>query len=333
MYAMTVTGRSCVVTGAGGFIGLALCRRLAADGADVTGLDIDPRAAERVEDAGAAFAVCDTTEPAALRGALAGAELVVHAAARVSDWGPMDDFVRVNVRGTRNVLDAAVQTGVARVVQISSVATWGYEHAYELDEDAPPRPCGIPYIDTKGASDALALSRASRGDPIVVVRPGDVYGPGSTPWAVRPLEGIRTRQFMLVGKGDGLMTPVYVDDLVDAIVLALTADGATGLAFTVWDGTPVTCAEFFGYYARMLGRNGIPGLPRPLATAVGAAQELVAHLTRRPPTFTRNAIEFVSRKAPYSNRRARELLGWQPKVALEEGMRRTEVWFREQGML
>jgi nucleoside-diphosphate-sugar epimerase len=333
MYAMTVTGRSCVVTGAGGFIGLAVCRRLAADGARVTGLDVDPRAAERVEGAGAAFVVCDTTEPAALRGALVDTELVVHAAARVSDWGPMDDFVRVNVRGTRNVLDIARETGAERVVQISSVASWGYEHPHELDEDAPPRPCGIPYIDTKGASDALALSRARRGDPIVVVRPGDVYGPGSTPWAVRPLEGMRTRQFMLVGKGDGLMTPVYVDDLVDAIVLALTADGAAGLAFTVWDGTPVTCAEFFGHYARMLGRDGIPGLPRPFAAAAGAAQELLAHFTGRPPTFTRNAIEFVSRKAPYSNRRARELLGWQPKVALEEGMRRTEVWFREQGLL
>ena len=333
MYAMTLTGRSCVVTGAGGFIGLALCRRLAADGAGVRGLDVDPEAAGRVAAAGAAFTVCDTTKPEALRDALAGAELVVHAAARVSDWGPMDDFVRVNVRGTRNVLDAARETGAERVVQISSVASWGYEHTDELDEDAPPRPCGIPYIDTKGASDALALSRARRGDPIVVVRPGDVYGPGSVPWAVRPLEGIRTRQFMLVGKGDGLMTPVYVDDLIDAIVLALTAPGATGRAFTVWDGVTVTCAEFFGHYARMLGRRGIPRLPRPLAATAGAAQELAARITRRPPAFTRNAILFVSRKAPYSNKRAREVLGWQPKVDLEEGMRRTETWFRGQGLL
>ena len=102
---------------------------------------------------------------------------------------------------------------------------------------------------------------------------------------------------MLVGKGEGLITPVYVDDLVEAIVLALTTPAARGQAFTVWDGQPVTCAEFFGYYARMLGRGGIPRAPRPVAVAAGALQEAVARLTGKPPAFTRNAITFVSRKA------------------------------------
>jgi nucleoside-diphosphate-sugar epimerase len=124
-----------------------------------------------------------------------------------------------------------------------------------------------------------------------------------------------------------------VDDLVEAIALALTEPKAAGIAFTVWDGSPVTCAEFFSYYARMLGRGGLPRLPRPIASAAGAAQEMVARVTGEPPTFTRNAITFVSRRAVYSNRRARELLGWQPQVTLDEGMRRTEVWFREEGLL
>jgi nucleoside-diphosphate-sugar epimerase len=333
MSAMPIEGKTCVVTGAGGFIGAAVCARLSAAGAAVTGLDIDPSAAQRMANAGARFRPCDTTDPRATRDALSGMQLVVHAAARVSDWGPMRDFVRVNVRGTRNVLDAARASGAERVVHVSSVASWGYEHSADLDEDAPPRPCGIPYIDTKGASDALAAGRARRGEAIAIVRPGDVYGPGSIPWAVRPLEGIRSRQFMLVGKGDGLMTPVYVDDLVEAIVLALDLPQATGQAFTVWDGHAVTCEEFFSHYARMLGRDRIPHLPRPLAAAAGAAQELIAKATGKPPLLTRNAIEFVSRKAVYSNRRARELLGWEPRVTLEEGMRRTEEWFRAEGLL
>jgi nucleoside-diphosphate-sugar epimerase len=83
----------------------------------------------------------------------------------------------------------------------------------------------------------------------------------------------------------------------------------------------------------MLGRKRPPRLPLSLAVAAGAAQEATARVTRRPPAFTRNAITFVSRKAVYSNGRARELLGWEPRVTLEEGMRRTETWFREQGML
>jgi nucleoside-diphosphate-sugar epimerase len=333
MSIVSVTGKSCTVTGAGGFIGVALCARLSAEGVDVTGIDLDPGAEPRVRDAGAGFGVCDTADAEATLTALADSQLVVHAAARVSDWGPMRDFVRVNVGGTRNVLDAARTAGAERVVHVSSVASWGYEHPADLDEDAAPRPCGIPYIDTKGASDSLARSRAQRGEPIAVVRPGDVYGPGSVPWAVRPLEGIKSRQFMLVGKGDGLMTPVYIDDLVESIVLALGVPAAGGQAFTVWDGHAVTCEEFFSHYARMLGREGLPHLPRPLAAGVGAAQELIARVTGKPPVFTRNAIEFVSRRAVYSNRRAREVLGWEPKVTLEEGMRRTEEWFREQGLL
>ena len=321
------------MTGAGGFIGRALCARLCASGAVVAGLEVDPGAAERIAGSGASFVHCDTTDRSALRRALEGVELLVHTAARVSDWGPMDDFIRVNVGGTRNVLDAAREAGCEQIVHVSSVATWGYEHRSDLDEDAPPRPCGIPYIDTKGASDALVLSRANAGEPVAIVRPGDVYGPGSTPWAVRPLEGMRRHQFMLVGRGEGIMTPVYVDDLVEAIVLALLRPDARGQAFTVWDGEPVTCAEFFGYYARMLGRDGLPRLPRPLAMVAGAAQELAARFTGKPPTFTRNAITFVSRKATYSNRRARELLGWEPQVTLEEGMRHTEAWFRQEGLL
>jgi nucleoside-diphosphate-sugar epimerase len=333
MLPVELESRQCAVTGAGGFIGRALCTRLAGAGASVAGLDVDPQAAGRVAGTGASFVQCDTTDPVSVARALEGVELVVHTAARVSDWGPMEDFVRVNVGGTKNLLDAAREAGCAQVVHVSSVASFGYEHRSDLDEDAAPRPCGIPYIDTKGASDALARARGAAGEPVVVLRPGDVYGPGSTPWAVRPLEGIRSRQFMLVGKGEGIMTPVYIDDLVDAIVLALTKPEARGQAFTIWDGRAVTCAEFFGYYARMLGRDGLPRLPRPLAMLAGAAQELAARFTGNPPTFTRNAITFVSRRAAYSNRRAKELLGWAPTVFLEEGMRRTETWFRAEGLL
>src|SRR4051812_5718068 len=329
----SLAGTRVAVTGAGGFIGRALCERLHAEGALVTGIDVDDSLAGRVRAARAEFRPCDTSDADGIRAAMDGAELVVHAAALVTDWGPMEDFVRVNVRGTHNVLEAARMLRCRRIVHLSSVASWGYEHRMALDEDAQPRPCGIPYIDTKAASDALAIGRARAGEPIAVIRPGDVYGPRSTPWAVRPLEALKRRRLVLIGRGGGVMTPVYIDDLVESIVLALTVVGATGRGYTVWDGRPVTARAFFEHYARMLGRDGIPRLPRPLARIAAGAQEAVAVASGRPPMFTRNAITFVSRRAPYSNGRARDLLGWRPRVTLDEGMRRTEQWFRETRLL
>ena len=144
---------------------------------------------------------------------------------------------------------------------------------------------------------------------------------------------MRANRFMLIGRGQGVMTPVYIDDLVQSILLALTVPGVTGRGYTAWDGAPVSAEEFFNHYARMLGRDRIPRLPRFLAGIAAGAQEAAALATGKPPLFTRNAISFVSRRAPYSNRRARELLGWEPRVGLEEGMRRTEVWFRQEGLL
>ncbi|MDX6698666.1 MAG: hypothetical protein QOE65_2063 [Solirubrobacteraceae bacterium] len=311
------------VTGAGGFIGAAVCRRLAADGAEVLGLDL-PAAAERVQAAGARFLACDVTDAAAVAGALAGVPRVVHTAAIVSDWGPQADFVRVNVDGTRHVLEAA--RDAERVVHVSSVAIWGHAFDTDVDEDEPPRPSGDPYVDTKGASDALARAAGA-----AVVRPGDVYGPGSVPWAIRPLQALRAGRFAVPRRG--LMTPVYVDDLVELIVLALTRPEAAGRTFVGWEGPPVPVRDFFDRYARMSGRRRTPALPARLLHAAAAADEALARRLGRAPTATRWAISYLSRRAAYRASRAQDLLGWHPRVDLDEGMRRTEAWARAEGLL
>lgn len=311
------------VTGAGGFIGGAVARRLAADGVEVAGLDL-PAAEPAVRAAGARFVACDVTDAAGVAAALDGAEHVVHAAAIVSDWGAMSDHVRVNVGGTRNVLDAAA--GAARVVHVSSVAIWGYEFARDVPEDAEPRRTGVPYVDTKAASDALARRRGA-----VVVRPGDVYGPRSVPWTVRPLEALRARRFAVPRRG--LMTPVYVDDVVELVLRALAAPDAAGGAFVAWEGPPVGVREFFDHYARMLGHRRAPTLPAPLLHAVAAAQEARARAGGGAPTATRWAIDYLCRTAAYRAGRAQEVLGWHPRVGLDEGMARTREWARAAGLL
>jgi nucleoside-diphosphate-sugar epimerase len=318
--------RRAVVTGAGGFIGDAVCRALAAEGSEVVGLDVDPGLASKVQETGARFELADVTEREALDRAFAGADLVIHTAAYVREWGEMEDFIRVNVGGTVNVLDAAEDAGVERVVHLSSVVVYGYAEEGEQDESAHRRNVGVPYIDTKSASDRIACRRGA-----VVIRPGDVYGPGSVPWILRPLEMTRAKQAALPGAGDGQMLPAYIDDLVAAIVLG-AQKGKPGTAYTIWDGTPVGFDELFERLAQISGGAGARHLPRPLLSAIAGVTESVAKLRGKPPRFGRHGITLVDRRGTASNRLAREELGWEPQVSFDEGLRRSEEWLRAEGL-
>jgi nucleoside-diphosphate-sugar epimerase len=319
-------GRTVAVTGAGGFIGNAVSRRLVEEGAIVRGIEARADAADAVEAAGAEAVVADVTDRGSVDRALAGCELVVHTAAIVSDAGTMEDHVRVNVGGTRTVLDAARAAGAERCLHVSSVVVYGYDDPSEQDESAHLRNVGVPYIDTKSASDRLARARGA-----VVVRPGDVYGPGSVPWSLRPLEMAKAGQLAVVD-GEALMLPVYVDDLVEGVVVALRG-GEPGQAYTAWnDAERVTFEDFFNRFADLAGGRPARRLPMPLLRAAGLLAEAASRLTGRPPPLTRHSSVLISRRGTVSAARLRAL-GWQPRIGLDEGMRRTEAWLRSEGLL
>ena len=319
-------GRRAVVTGAGGFIGGALCAALAAEGAEVVGLDLGEERAAALAAAGARLRHCDITDAPATSEALEGAELVIHAAAFIREWGTMEEFVELNLGGTANVLDAAEQQGVERVVHLSSVVVYGYDDPSEQDESAPLRSTGIPYIDTKSSSDRLARRRGA-----VVIRPGDVYGPGSVPWTIRPLELARKNRLIVPAPGDGVMLPVYISDLVAAILLGARS-GEPGEAYTAWSGERVTIKEYFDALAAPAGSR-CRVLPRRLLETAGRANERVARMRGTPPDFTDRAITFLDRRGTVSNRRIVEELGFEPQVDITEGLRLTEQWARREGLL
>ena len=308
------------VTGAAGFIGSAMCRRLVAEGHGVVGVDVDAGAAARVAETGAQFRRADVSDRGAVRGALDGAELVVHTAALLP--GPnvgMADSVRVNVGGTENVCVAARDAGVTRVVHLSSVAAWGYDFKSDITEDEPlATHSSHPYIATKAAGELVARKHGA-----TIVKPGDVYGPESQPWAVIPFELMKSGRAALPMKGRGIITLVYVDDLVDCIYRALTRPEGAGGVYTAWDGNPVTAKEFFDHYSRMLGKKGVRTAPAAV----------LRPLMRLTPGVNPDELIFLMRRAVYPNARARDQLGWQPRVRLEEGMARTETWLREEGLL
>jgi len=316
------------VTGAGGFIGRALAERRRAGGAEVTGVDLnaDP---ERGVAAG------DVSASGPWQAAVAGADVVVHTAALVSNAYNVNESWRINVLGTRNALDAAAAAGVSRFVHISSVRAFsdlGFPDG--VDEHHPVRPDGNPYVDTKIASEQVVLQAHAAGEvECSIVRPGDVYGPGSRPWTILPLEIIKSNRFLLPAMGRGVFSPVYVDDLVTGLTLAAERPEAAGQVFTIGGPAPVAADEFFSHYFRMLGKRGPLCLPTPLAIALaqlaGAAERLRGNRTE----INAASMRYLARPGGYSIGKARRLLGYEPQVDLTEGMRRTEAWLREQHLL
>jgi nucleoside-diphosphate-sugar epimerase len=317
------------VTGTGGFIGRAVAKRFAAAGAEVAGVDFaaDP---ERGGVAG------DITTPGPWQAALAGADVVVHTAAIVSNAYDVDASWRVNVLGTRNVLDAAVDAGARRFVHLSSVRAFsdlGFPDG--VDEHHPVRPDGNPYVDTKIAGEQVVLQAHAAGEVEgAIARPGDVYGPGSRPWTILPLEIIKSNRFILPAMGRGIFSPVYVDDLVTGLTLLAERPEAAGQVFTLGPAYGVPAREFFGHYYRMLGKRGPVRLPTPLAVAAARAAGAAERLRGNSRTEINAAsMRYLARPGGYSIEKARRLLGYEPQVDLDEGMRRTEAWLRDQRLL
>lgn len=323
-----MAGRSAFVTGALGFIGAAIAGRLRAEGWEVRGVDVR---------AGAEHGVVagDISEPGAWQDAAAGCQLVVHTAAVVSNAVGFEDQWQVNVLGTRRVIDAAVSGGAERFVLLSSVRAFGDGGFPDgVDERWPVRPDGSPYVDTKVAAEQVALAAHAAGEvPVTVIRPGDVYGPGSRPWVILPLEMIRAGQFALPVGGRGIFSQIYVDDLVDGILAAATRPEGVGQIFTLTGGAPVTTAEYFGHLARMAGKSTPRGLPTPVLIAAAGANQLVARLRGQATENNPETVRYLARDGSYSIAKARERLGFEPKVTLADGMARTERWLRDEGLL
>jgi nucleoside-diphosphate-sugar epimerase len=313
------------ITGASGFIGRALHERYRADGHEAAGCDLAPDPARGV-------VAGDVGEAGAWQDHAAGCELVIHTAATVSLRRERPEEIwRANVRGTANALAAAERGGARRFVHISSVTVFGFDFPDGVDERHPVRNTYLPYPDTKIASEQLVLQAHLEGRvACTIVRPGDVYGPRSRAWAILPAELIRARRFTLPGGGRGIHSPIYIDNLVDGMVLAAASPDAAGQIFTLSDGVGIPYREFFAPYADLLGRRLIT-LPTPLATAAAGVIERAARLTPGDNEINPLAVRYLLRRGTYSNAKARRVLGWEPRVPVGEGLELTVGWLRGQG--
>ncbi|MFJ3075951.1 MULTISPECIES: NAD(P)-dependent oxidoreductase [Pseudomonas] len=321
--------RSVFITGASGFIGRALATRYRALGAQVRGMDL------RADPANAVVAG-DLVDPQRWAEAAQGCELFINTAAVVSLAAPWKLYREVSVRGVRNCLDVAIASGAKRFVQFSSIAALGWQYPEQADER-----CDVVigeqyrYGVAKGASEHLVLAAHAAGEiACTIVRPGDVYGPGSRAWLSEPLKMAKAGALILPNGGRGRWTPVYIDDLLDGVMLAAGLEQATGQILHISAAQSVSCAQFFGHHWRWAGRAGKPrSLPLWLATLLTRGIWQYHRLRGQPNEISPDAMYMFSRTGGISIDKARQLLGYAPKVSLEEGMRRSEAWLRQVGQL
>ncbi len=321
--------KSVFITGASGFIGRALRERYQALGAEVRGMDLDADPANNVVEG-------DLAKPEQWAGHAKGCELFINTAAVVSMAAPWKLYRDVSVRGVRNCLDAAIAGGAKRFVQFSSIAALGWDYPDQADEH-----CDVVigtryrYGVAKGASEHLVLAAHAAGEiDCTVVRPGDVYGPGSRAWLSEPLKMAKSGALILPNGGSGVFTPVYVDDLLDGVMLAAGLPQGRGQIFHLAGQSATTCKEFFSHHWRWAGRSGSPrSLPLSVAVALSRVVWGVNSLLERQNEVTPDTMYMFARKGAISSAKAGRLLGYQPKVALAEGLRRSEAWLRETDQL
>lgn len=325
-----------LVTGGTGFIGSRLALTCLDRGRAVRVLAQENTEAEsenrrRLEEAGAEVVLGSVTDRETVRTSLVGVDTVYHLAATQHEMDvPDEKFRRVNVEGTRNVLDASAGAGVRALVHGSTIGVYG-DPSGILDESSPAEPDNI-YGETKLEGERVALGYADRL-PVSVIRIPEVYGPGDRR-LLKLFRAIDRGVFFLVGKGENLHHLIYVDDLVEGLTEAAGHPDAAGEVLLLAGKEAVTTREMTEAVARVLGTSP-PRLRLPMPPFVALAT--VMELTLRPlglqPPLHRRRLDFFRKSFTLSDEKARRAIGFEPEVGFEEGARRTAAWYRERGLL
>jgi nucleoside-diphosphate-sugar epimerase len=322
-----------LVTGATGFTGSAVCRRLVHEGADVTAFVRSVERAEPLRKLGVDCRKVDITDPDDVERSFGTFDVVFHIAALYrTEKTDRSEFTRVNVDATRNLLNSAKRNGAGRFIHCSTVGVHGRIDDPPAAEDYRFRP-EDHYQGSKLAGELLARSYFATGLPGAVVRPAGIYGPGDLRF-LKLFKGVQSRWFPMIGSGQTLYHFTYIDDLVEGFMLAGTHPRALGEVITIGGSEHTTVGQFVNEIAAALGcpppRFRIPAWPVQAAAVL--CETVCRPLGIEPPLYQRR-LEFFTLDRAFTIAKARTLLGYDPKVGMSEGIARTAAWYREQRLL
>jgi nucleoside-diphosphate-sugar epimerase len=320
-----------VITGATGLLGSYVAEQLVERGERVRALVRPTSNVSFLRALGVEFVEGDLSRPDTLPHAVEGADVVYHCAARVGDWGPWRSFKEEIIDATANLLNACQQAAVGRVLHVSSIIVYGHPHerpdAFTEDEALGQNPWVWDYY-CRAKIAAEELCRAYRGD-LTIVRPSWLFGPRDRTSFGRVLKALFARRVSIIGAGDNRLNIVYVSDVADGVIRAATQPIAVGRAYNLSSPGEISQREFLDHLTAQLGLPRIRRhLPYRLAYYAALLSEVIGRVIRlrRPPHVTRYAVALIGRSVRFSIERARQELGWSPRVPVMEGVRRTLEW-------
>ena len=323
-----------LVTGATGFTGGALARRLVSDGAPVRALVRDAARAEPLATMGIEIAHGDLRDPTSLRKALCGVDVVYHIAAAYRQQGIDPQlFKDINGTGVRHLLDAAIGAGVSRFVHCSTVGVHGHVEDPPAAEDAPLAPGDLYQLSKLDGERIAARYSAEDRLPITIFRPAGIYGPRDHRF-LKLFRGIKRGRFPMIGDGQAFYHWIYIDDLVEGIIQCGTLDQAIGETFILAGPEYTTINELVAIVAEGLGARP-PWLRIPLTPiymAAAACEAVCKPMNLEPPLYRRR-VDFFTKSRAFDISKARRDLGYAPQVSLREGVARTVTWYAERGLL
>lgn len=313
------------VTGATGLVGSHVVEEALRRGHRVRALVRSTSDTRWLDQQGVEKVLGDLEDSEALRRGAQGADWVLNCAAKVGDWGTLEEFRRLNVAALRLLLDAAVDGGVSRFVHVSSLGVYEGRDHYGTDETVAPAAQSLDaYTRSKVEAEELALSYVrERGLALSVVRPGFIYGPRDRTVLPKLLDALRANRFFYFGSGDQMLNCIYVKNLVAGIFLAAESPAAVGEVFNLTDGEPVTKMRFVGRVAELAGlKPPSRHIPLWLAWTLAVLMERGAKRfgSTRPPLVNKARYKFLGLNLDYSIEKARRVLGYEPPFTTEEGI-------------
>jgi nucleoside-diphosphate-sugar epimerase len=322
------------ITGATGFVGGHLAEACVARGFTVSTIARANSDTSLLEHLRVTVHRGDLADANLVGKALDGANVVVHCAAKVGDWGPVEEYRVVNVEALRGLLDACRGKKLDRFVQMSSLGVYAARHHYGTDESEPlPERHMDGYTQTKVEAEKLALEhQRSHGIPVVVLRPGFVYGPRDRTVLTRLIRLLRAGGVRYLGSGEAALNTIYVGNLVDAVFLAVDQPRAIGQIYNLTDGERVSKRRFIEAIAEGMGiEKPSKSVPLWLARILAWAMERKARRSgaKEAPRLTQARVKFLGLNLDFSIEKAKRELGYKPRVSFDQGMRETMAWQRQ----